>query len=341
MNETALITGVNGQDGAYLAQLLLEKGYDVYGAIRSPGEMKLDNLDILGITNKVKIVPFELLDYANILHVITKVKPDEVYSLAAMSFVALSFEEPFLTSEVTGMGPLRLLEALRTVNPKTKFFQASTSAMFDTEQKPPQTEKTPFRPKSPYAVAKLFAHCSTVNYRESYGMFACTGILYNHESPLRGLDFVTRKITHAVAKIKLGKEKELRIGNMNIKRDWGYAPEYVDAMWRTLQHPAADDYVIGSGKAYSVREFIEMAFKVIGISLMWKGKGVDEVGIDKKTGKKMVVVEPQFFRPAETDNMLADYSKAQKKLGWEPRVGLSDIVEKMVRYDLKILGTSK
>ncbi|HRY30056.1 MAG TPA: GDP-mannose 4,6-dehydratase [Elusimicrobiota bacterium] len=337
MTKTALITGVNGQDGAYLAQLLLEKGYQVFGAIRSPAEMKLDNLETLGVMNDVKIIPFELLDYANIFRVVEKVNPDEVYNLAAMSFIAMSFEEPFLTSEVTGMGPLRLLEAIRTVNPKIRFFQASSSSMFDQTQKPPQIESTSFHPKNPYAVAKLFAHWTTVNYRETYGMFACSGILFNHESPLRGLEFVTRKITHAAARIKKGLQQDLRIGNLDVQRDWGYAKEYVDAMWRMLQQPQPEDFVIGTGETHSVREFVEAAFKAVDITITWSGNGEGKIGKNAKTGDALITIDPQFFRPTEVDNLVADYSKARRLLGWSPKTQFNDLVKLMVDHDLKKL----
>jgi GDPmannose 4,6-dehydratase len=331
----ALITGITGQDGAYLSKLLLDKGYEAYGAFRRTAGLNLNGLKYLGVDDKVKYLPLELLEFTNIYRAIEKIRPDEVYNLGAQSFVALSFEEPTYTADVTALGPLRVLEAIRAVKPNTKFYQASSSEMFGKVQEIPQREETSFYPRSPYAASKLFAHWITVNYRESYGIFACSGILFNHESPLRGLEFVTRKITYAVAQMKVGLKTELKLGNLDSKRDWGYAPEYVKAMWLMLQQEEPDDYVIASGETHSVREFVELAFKTAGFDIIWKGKGIAEKGIDKKTGKTVVEVFSEFFRPAEVDILLGDCSKAKQKLGWQPKTKFKDLVGIMVEADIK------
>lgn len=331
----ALIIGITGQDGAYLTKFLPSKGYEVYGAFRRTSGLNLNGLKYLGVDDKVEYLPLELLEFTNISRALEKIQPDEVYNLGAQSFVALSFEEPIYTADVTALGPLRVLEAIRVVNPKIKFYQASSSEMFGKVQAIPQNEKTPFYPRSPYAASKLFAHWITVNYRESYDIFACSGILFNHESPLRGLEFVTRKITHAVAQIKFGLQHEVRLGNLDAKRDWGYAPEYVEAMWLMLQQDKPDDYVIASGETHSVREFAELACKTAGFDIVWEGKGIEEKGIDKKTGKTLIEVSQKFFRPAEVDILLGDYSKAKKKLGWQPRAKFQDLVNIMVEADIK------
>ena len=315
---TILITGVTGQDGAYLARFLLEKGYRVCGAFRRSSTVNLERLDYLGICDKVELVPLDLLDLGNIIRVLEKVQPDEVYNLAAQSFVAVSFDQPVATGEITGLGAARMLEAIRIVNPKIKFYQASSSEMFGKAQNVPQNEQTPFYPRSPYATAKLYAHWMTVNYRESYGIFACSGILFNHESELRGLEFVTRKITDAVARVKHGLQKELRLGNLEAKRDWGYAPEYVEAMWLMLQQPEPDDYVIATGETHSVREFAEEAFACAGLD--WRD---------------YVVEDPALKRPADVELLVGDASKARQKLGWRPRTTFKELVRIMVEADLK------
>jgi GDPmannose 4,6-dehydratase len=330
----AIITGVTGQDGSYLSKLLLDKGYEVYGAFRRTADLQLNNLKFLEVDDKITLVPLELLEFTNIYRMIEKIQPDEIYNLAAQSFVPLSFEEPLYSADVDAMGPLRILEAIRAINPKIKFYQASSSEMFGKVQSMPQTELTRFYPRSPYAVSKLFAHWITVNYRESYGIFGCCGILFNHESPLRGLDFVTRKITYSAARIKLGLQQELRLGNLDSKRDWGYSPEYVEAMWRMLQHDKPDDYVVATGEMHSVREFVEAAFDKVGIALRWSGKGVDEKGSDAKTGKILVAVDPQFFRPAEVELLSGDYSKAKTVLGWSPKTTFKELVGIMVAHDM-------
>jgi GDPmannose 4,6-dehydratase len=331
----AVITGITGQDGAYLARFLLDKGYEVYGAYRRSAVLNLNGLKYLGVDDKVHYLPLELLEFTNIYRAIEKIQPDEIYNLGAQSFVALSFEEPIFTADVTALGPLRVLEAIRAVKPDTKFYQASSSEMFGKVQAIPQNEKTPFYPRSPYAASKLFAHWITINYRESYGIFGCSGILFNHESPLRGLEFVTRKITHTIAEIQLGLKTDLKLGNLDAKRDWGFAPEYVEAMWLMLQQDKPDDYVIASGETHSVREFAEHAFRYAGFDILWKGKDIEEKGIDKKTGKILVEIAPEFFRPAEVDFLQGDYSKAKERFRWQPRTKFEDLVSVMVDADIK------
>lgn len=331
----ALITGIRGQDGAYLAKLLLDKGYKVYGADRRSAQCELWRLIELGIENDVEFIYMDLLEFSNIVDVIKKIKPDEIYNLAAQSFVQTSFDQPILTSEVDAIGVLRILEAIRHYSPNTKFYQASTSEMFGKVQQIPQNEKTPFYPRSPYAVSKLYAHWITINYRESYNIFACSGILFNHESPLRGLDFVTKKTTYTVAQIKYGLANKLVLGNLDSKRDWGYAKEYVEGMYLMLQQKKPDDYVLATGETHSIREMVELAFKYAGYDIVWKGKGVNEKGIDRKTGKVVVEISPKYFRPAEVDILIGDYSKAKKNLGWEPKTKFKDLIRIMVEYDLK------
>jgi GDPmannose 4,6-dehydratase len=313
-----LITGITGQDGAYLAQLLLEKGYRVIGAFRRASMVNTARLDALGITDDVELVPFDLMDHGNMRRVIERVEPDEVYNLAAQSFVGVSFEQPVTTGEITGVGVVRLLEALREAKPETRFYQASTSEMFGKARAVPQNEETPFHPRSPYAAAKLYAHWSTVNYREAYGMHASSGILFNHESYLRGAEFVTRKITLGTARIRHGLQSQLRLGNLDAKRDWGYAREYVEAMWLMLQQPEPDDYVIATGETHSVQEFVEAAFEAAGLD--WE---------------RHVVTDPALVRPAEVDLLLGDPSRARKRLGWEPKVTFKELVSMMVEADLK------
>lgn len=331
----ALITGIRGQDGAYLARLLLEKGYKVYGADRRSGDSELWRLKELGIENEIEHIYMDLLEYSNIADTIKKIKPDEIYNLAAQSFVQVSFEQPVLTAEVDAVGVLRILEAIRLYSPHTKFYQASTSEMFGKVQSVPQNERTPFYPRSPYAVAKLYAHWITVNYRESYDIFACSGILFNHESPLRGREFITRKTTLTVAKIKYGLEDKLVVGNLDSKRDWGYAKEYVEGMYLMLQQKKPDDYVLATGETHTVREMIEYAFRYAGFDIVWKGKGIKEKALDRKTGRVLVEVSEKFFRPAEVDLLVGDASKAKKVLGWKPRTTFKQLIEMMVESDLK------
>ena len=337
----ALITGITGQDGAYLSKLLLDKGYEVYGAFRRTSDLHLNRLKYLGIDEKIQYLPLELLEFTNIYKAIERIQPDEFYNLGAQSFVALSFEEPIFTADVTGMGPLRVLEAIRAVNPKVKFYQASSSEMFGKVQTVPQDEKTPFYPRSPYAVAKLSAHWITVNYRESYGLFACSGILFNHESPLRGLEFVTRKITYALARIQHGLQDKMVLGNLNARRDWGYAPEFVEAIWMMFQQPKPDDYVVATGETHTIREFVELAFQCVGIGIDWTGKDANEKGVDRKTGKVLVEVSPEFFRPAEVELLVGNPRKALEKLGWKPKTKFADLVHIMVEADMKMVGSER
>jgi len=338
MSKKALITGIRGQDGGYLAQLLLEKGYEVYGADRRSGDAGFWRLKELGIYQDVKVLYMDLLELTNIMHEIEKIKPDEVYNLAAQSFVQVSFDQPILTADINALGTLRLLEALRIIKPDTKFYQASTSEMFGKVQAIPQSEKVPFYPRSPYAVAKLFGHWITINYRESYKMFACSGILFNHESPLRGFEFITRKMTYGIARIKYGLQDKIVIGNLDSKRDWGYAQEYVEGMWLMLQQKEPDDYVLATGETHTVREFVEAAFEFAGYHIVWKGEGVNSRGIDKKTGKCLVEISPEFYRPAEVDLLIGDPTKAKEKLHWQPKTKFKELVRLMLESDLKLVG---
>jgi GDPmannose 4,6-dehydratase len=331
----ALITGIAGQDGAYLSKLLLEKGYDVYGMDRQDIELDTRRLKSLGIHHDIQICSFDIQNFEEILHTFENIKPHEVYNLAAQSSVGASFEQPLQTAEATGISTLKMLEAIRKSSHEIRFYQASTSEMFGKVREIPQNEKTPFYPRSPYATAKLFAHCSTVNYREAYHLFACSGILYNHESPLRGLNFVTRKITHALVRIKNNLQEKLFLGNLSVKRDWGYAPEYVDAMWRMLQQNMPDDYVIATGKIHSIRDFVQVAAQHLGFEIEWVGEGVDEKGIDRNTGNALVEVSEKFFRPTEVDDVVGDASKAHQKLGWQSKVDFDEMIKKMVEADIK------
>lgn len=335
MGKVALITGIRGQDGAYLAKLLLEKGYRVIGGDRRSSEGDYWRLKELGIYKEVELVYFDLLELTNVMRVIEKYQPDEVYNLAAQSFVQASFEQPLLTSEVNALGVLRILEAIRKYSPGSKFYQASTSELYGKVREVPQREETPFYPRSPYGVSKLFGYWITVNYREAYGLFACNGILFNHESPLRGLEFVTRKITYSLANIKYGLQEKLYLGNLEAKRDWGYAPEYVEAMWMMLNAEEPDDYVIATGEAHSVREFVEEAGKVAGFQIEWVGRGTEEKGLDRKTGKVVVEVSSKLYRPAEVDFLVGNPQKAMEKLGWKPRTTFKELVTIMMEADLK------
>ena len=334
----ALITGITGQDGAYLTELLLKKEYEIYGAFRRTSDLNLTRLRYLGVDDKVHFVPLELHELTNIQRTIEKVRPDEIYNLGSQSFVGLSFEIPLFTADVTGLGALRLLEVVRSVDPKIKFYQASSSEMFGKVQGSLQNEKTPFYPRSPYAASKLFAHWMAVNYRESYGMFVCSGILFNHESPLRGLEFVTRKITHSVARIVHGYQNEILLGQLDPSRDWGYAPEYVEAMWLMLQQPQPQDYVIATGETHSVREFVGIAFKCAGFDVEWSGTGVNEIATDKKSGKVVVRIDPKFYRPAEVDFLVGDCTRAKKLLGWSPKTTFKELVGIMLDHDLKLVA---
>jgi GDPmannose 4,6-dehydratase len=333
----ALITGITGQDGAYLAELLLEKGYEVTGTYRRTSSVNFWRIEELGIQShpNLNLVEYDLTDLASSIRLMQTVQPDEVYNLAAQSFVGVSFDQPLTTAEITGVGPVHLLEAIRIVNPKIRFYQASTSEMFGKVQAVPQKEDTPFYPRSPYGVAKLYAHWMTVNYRESYGIFGSSGILFNHESPLRGREFVTRKITDSVAKIHLGLLDVLELGNMDAKRDWGYAKEYVEGMWRILQADEPDTYVLATNRTETVRDFVSMAFKAIDVAIVWSGAADNEIGTCKKTGKVLVRVNPKFYRPAEVELLIGDPAKATEKLGWTPKTTLEELCQMMVDADLR------
>jgi GDPmannose 4,6-dehydratase len=333
----AIVTGITGQDGAYLAELLLNRGYKVYGTFRRTSSVNFWRIEELGIDANpmLKLVEYDLTDASASIRLLADIKPDEVYNLAAQSFVYVSFEQPITTAEITGIGALHILEAVRIVNPKIKYYQASTSEMFGKVQETPQTENTPFYPRSPYGVAKLFAHWTTINYRESYNIFACSGVLFNHESPLRGKEFVTRKITDAVARIHLGKQENLELGNLDAKRDWGYAKEYVEGMYLMMQHTTPDTYVLATNKNWTIRHFVELAFMVIGRELAWEGKNENEVGKDKKTGKILVRINPRFYRPCEVEVLIGNPQKARTELGWEPRTSLEDLCKMMVEADIK------
>ena len=342
MKKTALITGITGQDGAYLAEFLLDKGYVVHGIKRRASLFNTDRIDHLYKDPHEKgrrlILHYgDMTDSSALIRVVQQVQPDEIYNLAAQSHVAVSFEEPEYTADSDALGTLRLLEAIRILGleKKTRFYQASTSELYGKVREVPQKETTPFYPRSPYAVAKLYAYWITVNYREAYGIFACNGILFNHESPVRGETFVTRKITRALARIKLGLQDCLYLGNLNAKRDWGHAKDFVDAQWRILQQKQPDDYVIATGEQHSVREFVQAACREIGIRISWRGKGVKEKGYDA-AGRCIVAVDPRYFRPTEVDSLLGDASKARRKLKWKPRVTFRELVAEMAREDLKL-----
>lgn len=333
----AIITGVTGQDGAYLTQLLLEKGYDVYGTFRRTSSVNFWRIEELGIQShpNLHLVEYDLTDQANTVRMVMEVQPDEIYNLAAQSFVGVSFDQPIATAHITGLGCLHLLEAIRIVNPKIRFYQASTSEMFGKVQEIPQKESTPFYPRSPYGVAKLYAHWMCINYRESYGIFAASGILFNHESPLRGREFVTRKITDSVAKISLGKLDVLELGNLDAKRDWGYAKEYVEGMWRMLQADTPDTYVLATNRTETVRDFVSMAFKAIGTELAFSGSADNEIGVDTASGKTLVRVNPKFYRPTEVELLIGNPEKANKELGWAPQTTLEALCAMMVKEDLR------
>ena len=337
MHKTALITGITGQDGAYLAQLLLDKGYTVYGAYRRTSSVNFWRIDELGIQQhpQLHLVEYDLTDLGASIALVQKVQPTEIYNLAAQSFVGVSFEQPSTTAQITGLGALNLLEAIRLVNPKIRFYQASTSEMFGKVQAIPQEESTPFYPRSPYGVAKLYAHWMTVNYRESYNIFGASGILFNHESPLRGREFVTRKITDAVAKIQLGQLDVLELGNLDAKRDWGYAKDYVEGMWRMLQVDEPDTFVLATNRTETVRDFVRMAFKGAGVSVDFQGSAEDETAVDVATGKTVVRVNPKFYRPAEVDLLIGNPTKAKNVLGWAPQTTLEQLCQMMVEADLR------
>ncbi len=333
----AIITGITGQDGAYLTELLLEKGYKVYGTYRRTSSVnfwRLDEVGVIGHPN-LELVEYDLTDLGATISMVQKIQPDEIYNLAAQSFVGVSFEQPTTTAQITGVGALHLLEAIRLLNPKIRFYQASTSEMFGKVQAIPQIEETPFYPRSPYGVAKLYAHWMTVNYRESYDIFGSSGILFNHESPLRGREFVTRKITDSVAKIKLGKLDVLELGNLDAKRDWGFAKEYVEGMWRMLQVDQPDTFVLATNRTETVRDFVQMAFKGAGIEVEFRGKDQGETAVDTATGKTVMRINPKFHRPAEVDLLIGNPEKAERILGWKPQTTLEQLCQMMVEADLK------
>src|SRR6201747_3076706 len=341
--KVALITGITGQDGAYLAELLLSKGYEVHGIKRRSSLFNTDRIDHLYQDPHVDHQRFklhygDLTDSTNLIRIIQQVQPDEIYNLAAMSHVAVSFETPEYTANADGIGTLRILEAIRILGleKKTRFYQASTSELYGLVQETPQKETTPFYPRSPYAVAKLYGYWITVNYREAYGLYACNGILFNHESPLRGENFVTRKVTRSVARIETGLEQCLYLGNMDARRDWGHAKDYVEGMHKILQADKPDDFVLATGETRSVREFVEIAFAEVGRSIEWRGKGVEETGVDKKSGKTVVRIDSQYFRPTEVDELIGDATKAREKLGWKPKTSFAQLVKEMVAGDLAI-----
>jgi GDPmannose 4,6-dehydratase len=334
--KTVVITGITGQDGAYLAELLLDKGYTVYGTFRRTSSVMFWRIEELGIDRHPNFhrVEYDLTDMGSTIRLLEKTEAAEVYNLAAQSFVAVSFDQPVTTGQITGLGALHLLEAIRIVNPKIRFYQASTSEMFGKVQEIPQTEQTRFYPRSPYGVAKLYAHWMTINYRESFDIFGSSGILFNHESPLRGLEFVTRKITDGISKIRLGKQDVLELGNLDAKRDWGYAREYVEGMWRMLQADAPDTYVLATGRTETVRDFVRMACKAAEIDIAFEGEGEQERGIDTATGKTLVCVNPKFYRPAEVELLIGNPEKAKRELGWEPKTTLEELCRMMVEADL-------
>jgi len=331
----ALITGITGQDGSYLAELLLEKGYEVYGIMRRKSVVDYGNVD--HIKDKLKFIYADMTDLTSLINAMNISKADEVYNLAAQSFVAASWDQPIATADIDGLGVTNMLEAIRATKPEAKFYQASTSEMFGLVQEMPQSELTPFYPRSPYGVAKVYGHWITKNYRESYNMFACSGILFNHESERRGKEFVTRKITDAVARIKFGLQSHIELGNIDSKRDWGHSEDYVYAMWLMLQQEKADDYVVATGETRTVREFVEVAFKYAGIEIEWQGEGVDTLGIDKSTRKILVKINPKFFRPAEVEVLLGNPAKAERELGWKRKVDFETLVKRMVENDMKLV----
>lgn len=332
----ALITGVTGQDGSYLAELLLEKGYEVYGIMRRKSVVDYGNVE--HIKDRIHFIYADMTDLVSLVNAMKISQADEVYNLAAQSFVGTSWEQPLATADIDAIGVTNMLEAIRMVKPESHFYQAATSEMFGLVQEMPQTEKTPFYPRSPYGVAKLYGFWITKNYRESFDMFACSGILFNHESERRGKEFVTRKITYAVARIKQGVQDCLELGNMDAKRDWGHAKDYVHAMWMLLQNDKPDDYVIATNETRTVREFVETAFKHVGMEIEWEGEGVNEVGKDKATGKVVVKVNPEFFRPAEVEVLLGNPAKAEAELGWKRDISFAELVERMVKNDMEIVA---
>lgn len=343
----ALITGVTGQDGSYLAELLLEKDYEVHGLVRRSSIFNRGRIEPLRdhsrATGRFQLHYGDLTDFSSLNRLIARIRPDEVYNLAAQSHVGISFDIPDYTAQVDAMGTLRILEAIKSIDRENKirFYQASSSELYGKAMESPQNETTPFYPRSPYGIAKLYAHWITKNYREAYGMFACSGILFNHESPRRGENFVTRKITMTLAQILPGQQERLSLGNLNAKRDWGYAKDYVEGMWMMLQQNEPDDYVLATQEQHSVREFVELAFGYCGIELDWQGSGLDEKGVDKSKGRVLVDVHPKYFRPTEVDNLMGDFTKARTQLGWSPKTSFKELVEMMVKHDLRLVGFNR
>lgn len=335
MKKSALITGITGQDGSYLAELLLEKGYEVYGIMRRKSVVDYGNVE--HIKEKIKFIYADMTDLISLINAMKISQADEVYNLAAQSFVATSWEQPLATAEIDAIGVTNMLEAIRNTKPECRFYQASTSEMFGLVQEIPQRETTPFYPRSPYGVAKLYGHWITKNYRESYDMYACSGILFNHESERRGKEFVTRKITDAVARIKQGVQDHIELGNIDSKRDWGHSKDYVMAMWLMLQQEKADDYVIATNETRTVREFVEKSFSHVDIDIVWQGEGINEIGIDKATNKTVVKINPKFFRPAEVDILLGNPEKAEKELKWKREISFEQLVERMVKNDMELV----
>lgn len=344
----ALITGITGQDGSYLAELLLENRYEVHGIVRRVSTFNRQRIEHLSPdlheekkNGRVHLHYGDLTDSSSLQRILRDVRPGEMYNLGAQSHVRISFDVPEFTGNTTGLSTVRLLEAIQHDSPTTRFYQASSSEMFGKAEEIPQRETTPFHPRSPYGTAKVYAYWSTVNYRESYGLFACNGILFNHESPRRGENFVSRKITHSLAKVLAGKFESIWLGNLDARRDWGYAPDYVEGMWQMMQLEKPDDYILATGETHSVREFVEEVCRLVNIDLVWEGKGLEEKGIDRKTGKTIVRVDPVYFRPAEVDILEGDYSKAEKAFGWKPKVKFKELVRIMLKADLKLFGVEE
>ncbi len=335
MAKRALITGVLGQDGSYLAKFLLEKGYEVYGGERRSASLNTWRLEELGILGDVRQMPLDLLEITNLMRTLEKVRPDELYNLAAQSFVTTSFEQPILTCDINAMGAARLLELLRAIQPNCRFYQASTSEMFGKVRETPQNEKTPFHPRSPYAVAKAFSHHLVVNYREAFGLHATSGILFNHESPMRGHEFVTRKITMGLAAIRMGRQEVVELGNMDAQRDWGFAGDYVEGMWRMLQQPQADDFVLATGITHNIKAFVQAAAGPAGFDVVWEGEGEQLRAVDRKTSRTIVRINPQFYRPTEVDLLLGDATKARTQLGWKPKMTFDQLAAAMMEADLR------
>ncbi len=331
MPKRALVTGITGQDGSYLAELLLGRGYEVYGLVRRSSTINFHRIE--HIQDQLALLPGDLLDLNSLIDAVQRSRPDEVYNLAAQSFVQTSWNQPVLTGEFTALGVTRMLEAIRLAAPGARFYQASSSEMFGQVRETPQNEQTPFHPRSPYGVAKVYGHYCTLNYRESYDLFACSGILFNHESPRRGLEFVTRKITDGAVRIRLGLVDELRLGNLDAQRDWGFAGDYVKAMWKMLQQDRPDDFVVGTGETHSVRSFVELSFAALGLGLEWRGEGMGECGVEQASGKVRVRIDERYFRPAEVNLLLSDPAKARRELGWQTEVDLPHLVEMMIKSD--------